>query len=190
MNLLALDLEMNQPSTRIIEVGAVVFKSNNKGRLCVVEELQVFVEPLEPVSIDITLLTGICNRDVNGAGTVWEAYELLRNLHKKHKCFKNCLVWGSGAFNDSSHIWQEVLAHIDTPKFLLEEGNTFGHRVLDVKTLYQSRQIISGKTVKGGLSVACEELGIGFIGSPHRAKDDAINTARVFLEIMKKDVAI
>lgn len=189
MNLLCLDLELNQPSGKVIEVGALVFKSNDKGKLQIVDEMQVFVNPLEPIAMDITLLTGITNVDVARGTSVYEAYLDLRNMHKKHKCFKNCLVWGSGAYSDSSHLWDQVVSEGHLPSMLLEEGNTFGRRVLDVKTLYQSRQIINGKTVKGGLSVACKELELDFIGEPHRAKPDAINTARVFLELMKKDVA-
>jgi inhibitor of KinA sporulation pathway (predicted exonuclease) len=172
MNILSIDIELNQlESPKVIEIGAVVFKSRTGE---VVETFQTYVNPKEPITEFITNLTGITNEEVTNAPSITEAYYLLKEFHKKHKCVRNCVLWGSGVRNDSYTIWQEAK---------VEEKNFMGFRVIDAKTLYQSLQMYSNGTVKGGLKKALEELGINWdhkYGKEHRALPDAYNTARVW----------
>lgn len=174
MKIMSLDLELNQPSGRVIQVGACVYDRKKEE---VVATLSLFVNPQEPIAERITELTGITNDDVVMNGyPVKDAYFLLKKFAKKHKVTKNPLVWGSGEWNDSACLYKEA-----NP----EEPNFMGHRVLDVKTLYQFYRIENSLTMKGGLDTATKELGIPFKGKNHNALDDAINTAYVYRELTK-----
>jgi inhibitor of KinA sporulation pathway (predicted exonuclease) len=173
--MMSLDLEMNQPSKKIIQVGACVFKPRN----CeIVEKFMVYVNPHEPIGTvephNIVGLTGITDAHVAQGTSVEKAYELLRELSQKHKCMMNPVVWGSGVFSDSSELYKQGGS---------KEPNFMGHRVTDAKTLYQSWRMIDNKKVKGGLENAMIELGLEFEGRAHDALADAINTARVWCKL-------
>lgn len=182
MNIMSLDCEYNQPSGKTIQIGAAVFNVKT-GDL--IDKLEVYVNPGELINdgkngyTNIIELTGIKDSDVANAPQILEAYLLLKKLHEKHKCYKNPLVWGAGASNDSNHIYIEAYPN-------KEEKNFMGYRVIDVKGIYQSSQLFSNKTVKGGLKKACDNLGLGFEGEPHRALNDAINTFKVWYFLMNK----
>lgn len=185
MNILSLDCEYNQPSGKTIQIGVAIFKAKT-GQL--IEKFETYVDPEEPISkgengqTDITALTGIKDSDVSGAPNIKDAYEIIKNLHKKHKCFKNPIVWGSGTRNDSQHIYEEAYP---TEELRRQNPNFMGYRVIDVKNIFQSIQIYHNKTVRGGLAKTCEILDIGFEGDPHRALNDAINTFRVWYHLIK-----
>lgn len=173
MNILTLDCEYNQPSGKTIGIGAAVYTVSG----LLVEKFDTFVNPGEPINPDITTLTTITDNDVKNAPSIKDAYEMLELIHAKHKCFTNPIVWGSGARNDSLAIYNE--SGVDRPNFM-------GYRVLDAKSIFQSVQMMNGKTVRGGLEKACKTLGIGFEGRPHTALADAMNTFRVWHHLVKR----
>lgn len=187
MNILSLDCEYNQPSHKVIQIGAAVYAART-GQLQ--GTFQTYVNPGEPIAdgssdkyTNIVELTGITDKDVQDAPNALEAFLMLKEFHKKHKVFMNPLVWGAGVRNDSQLIHNEANG-------MLPEGqkidNFMGYRVIDVKGLFQSIQIYHNKTVRGGLSPTCKKLGIGFEGEPHRALTDAINTYRVWHYLIKQ----
>lgn len=185
MNILSIDCEYNQPSGKTIQIGAAVYACRT-GLL--IDRLETYVNPGEPIGTegryDMVTLTGITDRDVQGAPNIQEAYKMVQELHRKHKCFKNPLVWGSGTRNDSQHIHEEA-AIIDPATGALAP-NFMGYRVLDVKSLFQSIQMFNNKTVRGGLENTCHTLGIGFEGRAHTALADAMNTFRVWHFLVKQ----
>lgn len=180
MNILSLDCEYNQPSGKTIQIGAAAFIAKT-GEL--IEKFETYVNPQEPITQYITDLTGITDNDVVGAPSILQAYENLHAFYKKHKCFKNPLVWGAGTRNDSHAIYLEAYP---TEELRTTNHNFMGYRVLDVKVLVQSIQVFHNKTVRGGLEKTCERMGIGFEGEAHRALTDAINTFRVWHYITKQ----
>lgn len=186
MNVLSLDCEYNQPSGKTIQIGVAIFKART-GQL--IEKMETYVDPGEKIydgadgkSDSIVALTGIRDSDVSGAPSILEAYKMVETLHKKHKCFKNPIVWGSGVRNDSQHIHYEAYP---TEELRRINPNFMGYRVIDVKDVFQSIQIYHNKTVRGGLKKVCETLEIGFEGDPHRALNDAVNTFRVWHHLVK-----
>lgn len=181
MNILSIDCEYNQPSHKTIQIGAAVYAART-GLL--IERLETYVNPNEPILPFITQLTGITDRDVQNAPGIQEAFLMVQALHKKHKCFRNPLVWGSGVRNDSQTIYDE--AGIVDPNTGEKTNNFMGYRVLDVKSMFQSVQIFHNKTVRGGLKTTCETLGIGFEGTAHTALADAMNTFRVWHFLIKQ----
>ena len=88
----ALDLEMNKPSGKIIQIGAV---TGNIYTGEVLERLSVFINPNEEIDPFITQLTKIKQDDINSGSTLEEGYRLLQKMHEKHKAFCNPITWGA-----------------------------------------------------------------------------------------------
>lgn len=184
MRIMSLDCEYNQPSHKTIEIGAVVYDANTGNK---VATFQSYVNPGEPIyNIDpvkagdcdnIVKLTGITDQMVQSAPGIKQVYEELEWFHAKHTSFRNPLVWGSGVRNDSQRIHEESGSELE---------NFMGYRVIDVKSIFQSIQMMKSEKIRGGLSATCERLGIGFEGRPHGAVPDAVNTFRVWFHLMKR----
>lgn len=93
-NYLTLDLEMNQSSGKIIQIGAVV---GNIYTGAILEKLSVFINPGEPLNPDIIKLTGITEEQVQNEGvSLREGYNRLALMHKRHDCYCNPVTWGGG----------------------------------------------------------------------------------------------
>ncbi len=60
----------------------------------------------------------------------------------------------------------------------------FGHRVIDVKTIFIFNQILKQRTKKSGLSKAMASYGLKFDGKQHDAEQDAKNTLRFFFHLL------
>ncbi len=175
--IMVLDCEFNQPSRKTIQIGAAIY--DVRSAACY-GTLDLYVNPGEPITPEITDLTGITDRDVANAPNIIEAWQELKYFHSKHKCFKNPLVWGSGVRNDSHALFTEVVdfqlnvAHLHSKD--IEKENFMGWRVLDAKTLFQSLMLFENRGYAGGLKDCMERLGLKFEGEKHRALVDAKNT--------------
>lgn len=163
---LSLDLEMNQPSGEIIEIGACVF-SKTSG---ILETRNWIVKPEFELSKRIIDLTGITEDMVLNGVNLLDAYEDLVSFRNSHHCFINPIVWGHGDV--------DVLQN-QTGLF-----GDFGRRVIDVKTLCVFDRIKQNKPLSGGLAKTLGRYGLKFQGKKHRAGFDALNTARLFLHIL------
>ena len=122
---LALDLELNQPSGKIIQVGVAIGDKNTRFEDYIVRKW--YINPQEPISEFITDLTGITDADIsaNAYSHEYVAREL-SELIKEHKVFVNPVTWGGG---DSVELLAEFCRnHADFPHF--------GRRWIDVKTWY------------------------------------------------------
>ena len=185
----ALDLELNQPSNKIIQIGAVV---GNIQTGEIIDKISIIVNPHETLGIcndgensqvSITDLTGITQEQVDAGVELDEAYIALRDFHNKHNSFINAVTWGGG---DSEEIKQQIAKYNMT-------SWCFGRRWIDVKTLYIAWRLQNGKPPTGGLAKAMTNVGLKFEGRKHDALDDAYNTFRMFhamLNKMQKDVPI
>jgi len=171
--IMVLDCEFNQPSRKTIQIGAAVY--DVRSAACY-GSLDLYVDPGEPITPEITALTGITDRDVHGAVNISEAWEQLKYFHKQHKVFKNPLVWGSGVRNDSIALYNEYLLHGGFDKDKKDPENFMGWRVLDAKTLFQSLMLFENRGYAGGLSDCMDRVGLKFEGDKHRALTDARNT--------------
>lgn len=181
MRIMTLDCEYNDSQNNpTIQIGAAAYHLPT-GEL--LGTFETYVDPGVLISEYITKLTGVKNSDVSDAPTIREAYEDLRVFHKKHKCFKNPLVWGAGVQNDSQHVYNEAYPLREERE---KSSNFMGYRVIDVKGIYQSIQLLHNKTVAGSLADVCTKVGIGFEGDPHRALTDATNAFRLWFFLTKK----
>jgi inhibitor of KinA sporulation pathway (predicted exonuclease) len=189
--IMVLDCEFNQPSRKTIQIGAAIYDVRNAA--CY-GTLDLYVNPGEPITPEITDLTGITDRDVANAPNIIEAWAELKDFHKRHKVFKNPLVWGSGVRNDSSALYDEyshakfVQKYTSIENYLAEnpeEENFMGYRVLDAKTLFQSLMLFENRGYAGGLKDCMERLGLKFEGEKHRALVDAKNTFTLWYHITR-----
>jgi len=174
INLISLDLEMNQPSGSIIQVGCVV---GNLASGAILEEYSAYINTGEVIDPFITNLTGIKQADVDNGISLFTAYEQLKELHIKHDCRnRGCvLTWGIG----DMRCLREAL-HLD------EEAFYFGRRFIDVKTVFISYQWANDLKHQAGLAKALTKVGLCFDGKKHDGKADAKNTFIIFRELLRR----
>jgi inhibitor of KinA sporulation pathway (predicted exonuclease) len=163
---ISIDLEMNMPSQKIIQLGYVIGDPIT-GRVFVSRSLTI--NPNENLNPEITALTGISQADVDGGMSLETAYRVMKEDVEKHNCSTTPVQWGEG---DSRHLRQEL--------GLSPEEYVFRNRTFDVKTVYQTKQLFNRNKVAAGLAKAMEHEGYEFVGTPHRALDDAYNTFIMF----------
>lgn len=173
MNYLALDLELNQPSGKIIEIGVVIGNRTDG----VIDEMSWLIDPIESIDESIVELTGI-NDDLiveRGVSLGYAAAELSAMI-VKHSCFVNPVQWGHG---DAELLKSELrLAGIDFPHF--------GRRTIDVKTICTFLSKAVGRKPNGGLKSHVERYGLVFLGQAHRACFDARATLELFFELLRR----
>ena len=97
-----------------------------------------------------------------------------------NQCFVYPVTWGGG---DSMELKKEFKDRQVGFPF-------FGRRWIDVKTWYTLHKIAKGQKPNGGLKSAMAEYKLKFIGTPHRADDDAFNTLRVFFKIIDNQIKV
>jgi inhibitor of KinA sporulation pathway (predicted exonuclease) len=170
--IVALDLELNQPSGRIVQIGAVL---GNVRTGEIVSHFDVKVNPGEPLSSRIAELTGISTLELESAPGLAVAGEALAAWIRPRDSVRilNPLTWGGG----DTVILREQLA-------LSEERWIFGRRWIDVKTLYVAWRMAHCREISGGLAKAMTKLGLAFQGRKHNALDDALNTFRMYRALL------
>lgn len=176
-NLLFLDLELNNPFTpeqRIIEIGYIIV-SLDKGKFEPILHRILIVNPQQEIQPEIEALTGISTTLAKSGTSLQEAYETLKADVIQYQVNRTCAQWGEG---DARCLREEL--------GLSEKDFIFRRRVFDIKTFFQLHTLLTrpGKLSKG-LEGAVAYLGMEFVGKPHRALNDAINTFRVFEELSK-----
>ena len=179
-NYFALDLELNNlkngKTPKIIQVGVAIGSGLED-----ITTYSWYLNPEEPISEEITKLTGITDEMVQTQSVSHQTLATeLGELLKSNNVFCNPVVWGGNSkFSDAS----ELKAEFD------ERGISFpffGRRVIDVKTLYVFNQIVKGRTKSGGLKKSMASYGLDFVGTSHNAEYDALNTLRFFFHLVNR----
>ncbi|MGA0866114.1 MAG: exonuclease domain-containing protein [Candidatus Nanopelagicaceae bacterium] len=177
MNFLSLDLEMNQPSGKVIEVGIAIGNIDHG----IIAIKNWFVNPEEPIEEYITQLTGIDDDAIREASVPMETVASeLSDLIQQHDCFVNPVQWGGG---DS----QKLLSEFRIKEIPFQH---FGRREIDVKTICVFLAMAEGKKTAGGLKSFVRKHGLSFRGTAHRAAVDAENTLSLFLHLLKRQGGI
>lgn len=173
MNFLTLDLELNQPSGALIQVGYVI---GNVHTGEVHERIRRYVSTSETLAPRIVQLTGITDEQLATQGLcLSEIYKEMGELHAKYGCFRNAITWGGG---DSAEL--RTALGLDDHSFLL------GRRWIDAKTLYTSYCLANGLKMQSGLAKSLGKMGLQFQGRKHDALDDAFNTFRIYRLLLEK----
>lgn len=170
MRKIALDLEMNQPSGKIIQVGAVCFEPDT-GKL--IDTFNELVNPGEPLLSAITTLTGITDADLLGKPALADVAHRVVEFKQKYQINAVAVVWGGARTNDVLQLFDQ--SGVENP---------FKTRVQDVKGHYETLADSLGSKMRqeSGLEKACRAVGIGWdsqFGPPHNALADAFNTMRL-----------
>ncbi len=171
MNYCVLDLEMNQPSGSIIEIGAVCFNSRS-GLTTEFFRKYVSLPDSESLNPDITALTGISETKLTGAPSLRDALLGLTDWAQFAGCSKHMATWGTDYW-DIKQANRDNSVPFPWKCFL---------NVKEAATLL--RAAFPGKK-RGGLKSATDAFGCGFVGLQHRALVDAENTARLMAEMIK-----
>lgn len=188
----AFDLELNQPSNKIIQIGAVKFNIETKevyGRFNALVQID---EPLQRDTsiVDIVMLTGITEERLKQDGvSLAEAYKGLSKFHratvsvngKEEAGMVNPIVWGGG---DSRALKEQVEKVISS--WADQDCYCFGNREIDLKSFHQMLQIANDRPFAGGLSKSFHKWGGQFKGRAHDAEVDAYNTAMFACLIFEK----
>lgn len=173
----AIDLEFNQPSGTLIQVGAVVGDTHSGS---VIDRFCELCNPGEPLEPRIAKLCHIDPLELQQARPLPEVFESFTHWLNPYNGQRhlNPLTWG-GADGHS------LCEHAQR-----EPGALFGRRWLDVKTLYTGYAMAQGQKGFGGLASALKVVGLRFQGQKHNAADDAANTFHMFcrlLALMRRD---
>lgn len=165
-DLVVMDMEMNQPSGRIIEIGAV--KLLRDGGIHP-STFRMLVDPEERLDPEIAALTGISQDDLMGASSLRAVLPKFAEWAKTET--KNILLssWGSG---DIACLRDECRR--------LGLSYPFRGKSFDAKTIVVWSTIMFGRKPPSGgegLSSMLRIWDLSFEGTPHRALDDAKNTA-------------
>jgi inhibitor of KinA sporulation pathway (predicted exonuclease) len=178
INYFSLDLELNNKSDgsvpKIIQVGCALASPLRPNDT---KTYSWYVNPQEPLVPFITELTGITEEVIATQSVpLSQVAEELGNLLTQEKPFVNPIVWGG---NDAAELLQEFRdGGIDFP--------FFGYRIFDVKTLCVFNSMVKGNSTSGGLRKYMNRYGVSFIGTPHNAMDDALNTLRFFFYFLER----
>lgn len=175
--IVSLDLEFNQPSKRIIQVGCVIGDLTT-GK--VVDRFSSFANPGEALAPEIVKLCGIKQSDVDSAPDIKEAYRQLTYWLKPHDVQRslNPLCWGGG---DSEDL--RLALGMDREN---RAAWAFGRRWIDVKTVFIAWRAAHQRPGDGGLAKSMTKLGLAFQGRRHNALDDAENTFLVFIALLNQ----
>lgn len=172
--IVSLDLELNQPSGRIVQIGAVL---GNIRTGEIVSRFDCLVDPGEPFCECVAELTGIRPEALAQAPLLPLAVSKLEQWLSPYEKlrFRNALVWGGG---DTETLRREM--GVDPERWI------FGRRWIDVKTIYVAWRMAQNKDVTGGLARAMTKFGLAFQGRKHNAVDDALNTFRLYRVLLEQ----
>lgn len=177
----ALDLEYNQPSGTIIQVGVAIGSGQELPQQWLVRKWNLVVS--EPVSPFITQLTGIRDEDLRAGVSLADCAGELGALLREQEVFVNPVTWGGG---DSGDLKAAFCAQGI-------EFHHFGRRWIDVKTwacLLALSRPGSPMSPAGGLRSVMKRYKLAFEGQAHRADVDAFNTLRLFFHLIKRQQAL
>ncbi len=171
MNVIVVDLEMNQPSGKIIQIGAVLMNLKTGH---IIDKFDCFVNPEEYLAEYIVKLTAITQKQVDNGSKIQDALGDFWNWVEKSKS-KNLQAWGSDVWE---LIQQSKLNHIPYPSKI---------RTFNIKELVTVVKVaLPNSAVKGGLAKSMETFGLKFEGRQHNALVDAVNTANLLFFVKEQ----
>lgn len=155
--------------SEIIEVGVTILNSNT---LKIGPSVSMLVRPdYSQVSPFCTELTTITQEMLEGQGIPFSeaCYRLRTEFNSPEQ------LWVSWGDYDREMFFKDSLRKgVEYP---------FGKRHLNLKIFFG---LLHGSVKGPGVSKALHRLGLEFEGTQHRGVDDSFNTARIYVELIKK----
>ncbi|MBN2983222.1 MULTISPECIES: 3'-5' exonuclease [Cohnella] len=178
MTYIVYDLEMTVRRKKgqvaeIIEIGAAKVGIAD-GAPVIVDTFQSFVRPVivPKLTEDTTSFTGIKQEDVDGSGTLAEVVSAFADWIGDGEYF--LCAWGP---DDHRQLVNECRTHQIPTDWIVNHNNL--QKMLSKTFKLEKHQQM-------GLKNALEMLEIPFVGSHHRALDDAVNTARILVKLFDR----
>ena len=170
---LAIDLELNQPSNKIIQVGVAIGSADQNPKDYIVKKW--YIDPGEKIDKFITDLTGITNRDIKSYCVSHDTVAReLTELIVEHQPWLNAIVWG---YDDAGVLRKEFEQRSVPFKHL-------GGRWIDLKTIHNFLAFSTDSDPRGDLKTAMSRFDCWFDGEQHRADADAKNTLKFFFHLL------
>lgn len=168
MRFIVLDLELNQPSRSIIQIGAVTLDLKEESIEHFFDEI---TDPDEKLDTFISELTGITERQIKNAKPLRDILIQFWRKFKKARTAKRIAAWG------------------DDVKWILEASRSLGVtppsnlQIYDFKQFAKFFRASKGESVRSGVGLmnVLNTLDIPFEGKHHNAFDDAKMTAKLVL---------
>jgi hypothetical protein len=194
MKIITIDLELEQPNDgvqitdsltnypAILQVGLCCYDLETHQPI---ETKTIHIRYPHPISSYIRKLTGINNKDCNESDiTEDDAMVELKAMRERHNADRKIYQWGGG---DLQELANE--SHMDDLSWW-----GFGRTGVNVKHLFQAYCLANGINSSGGLSKSMGKLGLQFqtlkedgrCRGKHWAATDALNTAIIFDELLKR----
>lgn len=154
----------------IIEIGICQVDIKN---LKIEKKSSILIKPKNSsISEYCTNLTGLTQNIIDKDGTSFEnAIEILKTDYQIRK--HTWMSWGN-----FDRILFEEQCQRENIKYPFNSTHTNFKYIFSL-LMFLDYQI--------GLSKAIEHIGINFEGTPHRGIDDALNVARIYIKLMKKN---
>lgn len=180
-DIIIIDLELNQPSQKIIEIGAVRFLRDGGIHP---QKFDIIVNPNEQLGkcktrergvITISELTGITQEMVNNGTTLQNAIEKMKDWAYSES--KNFVLagWGGDPFWLHEQCLQNNIIY------------PFRRKSFDIKSMVVFASALMGKKIKtDGLKNMMKCFQLSFQGSQHRADSDAYNTAKLLQKCVQE----
>lgn len=162
-------------SSEIIDIGAVKVSENPDAGLTVTDTFHTYVRPSNKsvLSTDTVQFTGITQKDIDAAPLFPAALRQFIDWMGNEPYYM--CSWGPDDRN-------KLISHCRTHQ--LDVAWITNHN--DLQQQWSRAMHKEGKFRQLGLAQALELCGIDFDGTQHRALDDAINTAKVFMHQFDK----
>jgi inhibitor of KinA sporulation pathway (predicted exonuclease) len=167
-----MDLELNQPSRKIIEIGISIGELETRK---ILETKSFLVNAHETLNHEIITLTGINQGMVNRAPCLMTAYCNMQEYIKPFGIHRQGIEWGDDDFFT-------LMQQLDVDGFSYDWA--FGRTTMNVKALVQSVLYSKGINAQGGLKKSCNRFNVKFEGPAHRADKDALNTLKLYFKLL------
>jgi inhibitor of KinA sporulation pathway (predicted exonuclease) len=176
MKMIFVDLELNQPSNSIIQIGAVCMNLST-GK--VVDSFDVICNPGEYPNDFITKLTGITKENVMDGQPLKNALSDFWRWVNSCSVGNRVAAWGRDV--------QELIDASVYYKLRFKWPKQYDvKQFVNMYQFFASENSSSPNKLNKGLFMAVQDSGLDFVGTQHNAYDDALNTANIFYLVKKQ----
>jgi len=165
--------ELQKYESEIIEIGVCELAKDHMGNYYSSSTYSYYVKPIKHTVSDFChKLTGISQEMLDKHGMTLEMalHQFNRDYSPKHKTL---VTWGN-------YDKMQIIKECNEKK--IEDKYNFSDTLINAKNLFAIKYKLEKEI---GLGSALKHLNMEFIGDQHSGVDDALNTARLFLEIIK-----
>lgn len=170
MKIIVVDLELNQPSRKFIQIGAICMNLRTGEGL---SEFNQYINPEEELSQFIVDLTGITQKQVDNGFKIQDSLTEFWHWVQSKGC-KNIHAWGHD-------VWEIIN---ESKKNGVSYPNVRSYNIKEFATIV--KVALPNSAQSGGLNKTMNTFGLKFEGKQHNALDDAKNTAQLLFYLKEQ----